>query len=86
MKAIISPENKLTEILDFGKCLQLVNDARANNESMIILCPHYSINIASKYDDGEALSYDMDELSDYLDAFVEVSDFDDMVVYLNDGE
>lgn len=82
----ISPENKLVEILDFSKCKQLVDNAKNNDESCVILCPHYSINIAMKYEDGEQLSYDLDELSEYIDAFVEVSDYDDLVVYLESNE
>ena len=82
----ISPENKLQNILDFQVCKNIVDKAVSNNEEMVILCPHYSINIASKFEDCEQLQFDMDELSDYLGYFVEVSDYDDMVVYLNESE
>ncbi len=83
---IISTENKLQNIIDFNACKKLVNQAKKNNESMVILYPNYSINIASKFEDGEQLQWDMDELSDYIGEFVEVSDYDDMVVYLSDCE
>ena len=79
---IISPENILQNIIDFEVCKKLVDKAKANNESMVILCPHYSINIASKFEDGEQLQWDMDELGEYVGEFIEVSDYDDMVVYL----
>jgi hypothetical protein len=86
-KTTISPENILQNIMDFDVCKKMVETAIANNEVMVILCPHYSINIASKFEDGEQLQWDMDELSDYIGGyFVEVSDFDDMVVVFNDGE
>lgn len=77
----ISKDNQLTKILDFKACKNAVTNVK-NNEGYVILCPHYSINIASKYEDGEALQYDLDELSDYIGAFVEVSDYDDLVVNL----
>ena len=79
----ISPENILQNIIDFDYCKKMVDTAKKNNETMVILCPHYSINIASKFEDCEQLQYDMDELSEYLDEFVEVSDYDDMIVYVN---
>lgn len=80
----ISPDNKLQSILDFDVCKQLVDKAKANNETCVILCPHYSINIQSKFEDGEALQWDLDELSDYIGEYVEVSDFDDLVINLID--
>ena len=79
---IISPENILQNIIDFEVCKKLVDKAKANNESMVILCPHYSINIASKFYDREQLQWDLDELSEYVGEMIEVSDYDDMVVYL----
>lgn len=82
----ISEENKLQTIIDFNVCKQMVQDAKDNNETMVILCPHYSINVQSKYEDGEELQWDMDELTEYIGGFVEVNDYDDMVVYLNESE
>ena len=83
---IISSENKLQSILDFDLCKRLVENAIKNNEQMTILCPHYSINIQSKFEDGEQLQFDLDELSEYIGAFVEVSDYDDLVVYFDVSE
>lgn len=83
---IISKENKLQNILDFEVCKKIVKDAVKNNEDMVILCPHYSINIQSKFEDGEELQFDMDELSEYLGHFLEVNDYDDLVIYLTDTE
>lgn len=85
-QSIISPENTLQNIIDFDICKRIVENGKINNESIVILCGHYSINIASKFEDGEKLQWDMDELSDYIGEFVEVSDYDDMVVYLNESE
>ena len=82
----ISKGNKLTNILNFAACKQLVRKAKKNNDTYIILCPHYSINIASKYDDVEMLQWDLDELSDYLGYYAEVSDYDDLIVSLTDSE
>lgn len=75
-------ENKLKEILDFDKCKQLVDDAKAKGETCVILCPHYSINVQSKFEDGEQLQWDLDELEQHIGETVQVSDFDDLVVYL----
>ena len=83
---IISPENILQNIIDFDVCKKMVESAIINNESIVILCPHYSINIASKFEDGEQLQFDMDELSDYIGYFIEVSDYDDMIVNLSNSE
>jgi hypothetical protein len=49
-------ENKLKEILDFDKCKQLVDDAKKKGDTLVILCPHYSINVQSKFEDGEAIA------------------------------
>ena len=83
---IISPENVLQNIIDFDVCKKMVESASINNESMVILCPHYFINIASKFEDCEQLQWDMDELGDYIGYLVEVSDYDDMVVYLSEND
>lgn len=83
MLPTISNENKLQSILDFKVCKKLLYEAIKNNEPCVILCPHYSINIASKYEDGEALQWDLDELGDYLDNnYIEVSDYDDLIINL----
>lgn len=82
----ISKGNKLATILDFDVCKKLVEDAKATQQDiLVILCPHYSINVQSKYDDGERLQWDLDELNDYINAFVEVSDYDDLVVNLTEA-
>jgi len=85
-KVIIDPENILQNIIDFDVCKKMVETAKVNNETMVILCPNYSINISSKFEDGEQLQWDMDELSDYIGEFVEISDYDDMVVYLTNED
>jgi hypothetical protein len=79
-------DNNLINILSFDKCLLLVKAGIKNKDSVVILCPHYSINIASKYDDVEMLQWDLDELSDYLGYYAEVSDYDDLIVSLTDSE
>lgn len=84
--AHISEDNQLQNILDFEVCKKIVQDAKDNDESMVILCPHYSINVQSKYEDGELLQWDLDELNEYIGEFVEVNDYDDLVVYLNESE
>ncbi len=86
MKTLISTENKLQNILDFDVCKSIVDAAKAKNENYVILCALYSINIASKYDDGENLQWDLDELSDYIGEYVSVSDYDDLVVDMSGEE
>lgn len=81
-----TPEIKLRSILDFKKCQDLINNAIDKNDSCVILCPNYSINIASKYEDSEELNYDLEELSDYLGHFVQVSDYNDLIVDLSNNE
>lgn len=83
---IISPDNKLTNILDFDVCKKMFEDAVKNGENYIILCPHYSINIASKYEDCEDLDFDLDELNEYIGTLTEVSQYDDLVIDLTEAD
>lgn len=77
------PPCRLRSILDFDVCKQLVKEAIDKKESCVILCPHYSINVQSKYEDGEQLQWDLDELQDYIEVAIQVSDYDDLIVDLN---
>jgi len=86
MKSTTFEGNKLAEILDFDYCKKMVEDAKKDGETYVILCPHYSINVQSKYEDGEELGWDLDDLSDFLGEFVEVNDYDDLVVDLSENE
>lgn len=76
----ISSDNKLINILDIELCKQLVKEAIERDEPSVILCPHYSINIAAKYTDHEQLQFDLDELADFLGHFIQVSQYDDLVI------
>lgn len=84
--------NKLKEILDFGKCKEMVDKAIENNSTdNVILCPLYSINIQRNplYDTdegGENLQWDLDELEAFIGHSIEVSDYDDLIVNLNHNE
>jgi len=71
---------KLDGYLDFEECKRLIDQAKEDGEAMVILCQHYSINVASKYEDGEELQYDLDDFSDRLGHFLEVNSYDDLVV------
>lgn len=85
----ISENNKLQHILDFDICKTLVEEEKARDPKTgdnVILCPLYSINIASKYEDGQALDDDLQELSEYIGEYVEVSQYDDLIVILTDGD
>jgi len=77
---------RLKSILDFDTCKTMVETAKEKNETLVILCPHYSINVQSKYEDGEELQFDLEELSDYIGNYVSVNDYDDLVVDLTTEE
>lgn len=53
---------------------------------MVILCPHYSINIQSRYDDGEQMDWDFDGLEQELGETLMVNDYDDLVVDCSETE
>lgn len=77
--------NHFLEVLDLEVCKTLVEHAR-KNKTMEVLCPHYSINIQSKYDDGEQMDWDFDELEQELGATLSVNDYDDLIVDCSDTE
>lgn len=77
---------KLESILKFEVLKAIIEKGITKGESCVILCPHYSINIASRYESGEELQFDLDQLSDYLGHYVSVSDYDDLVVNLTESE
>lgn len=85
-KPIVSAENKLTKILDFDKCKALIEQAIKNGEACIIIAPNYYINIQSKYEDEESLQFDLDELEEYIGHTLQVSDYNDLIVDLSNGE
>lgn len=55
----------------------------------VILIPHYSINVQSKYEDGEELQDDLDAVEAQLGTSVMVNDYDDLIAdphgVLSDG-
>lgn len=77
---IISPDNMLATLLDIDKCKLMYEEAKTKKESCIILACNYSINIANKYNDGESLQFDLEELEEYLGNLLEVSQYDDLVI------
>lgn len=80
MKTNVIPRNVLADMLDLPKCSQLI--ANCPKDEIVILIPHYSINVQShsEYKDaGEELSYDFDELQDYLGVSLSVNDYDDLI-------
>lgn len=82
----MNTNNKLATILDFDKCKSLIEQAVKDKETYIILCPNYSINVQSKYEDCEALEFDLDELEQYIGHSVEVNDYNDLIVDLSNNE
>lgn len=76
-------ELKILTLLDFDTCKQIID--RTPKGENAILCPHYSINIASQYEDGEQLDWDLNDLEDMLGHTLTVSDYDDLIVELPNG-
>jgi hypothetical protein len=70
--------NKLTKILDIEVIRQMI--ANCPQDEVVIVCPHYSINIASEYEDCEELQWDLNELENDLDCVFEVNDYDDLII------
>lgn len=80
--------NKLATILNFEACKKAVETAKGKNETYIILLNNYSSNIAAQYDDedGQALQDDLDELEKFIGETVQVNQYDDLVVDLNEDK
>ena len=68
--------NKLAEMFN----LETLRDEIKNcpNDEVIIILPHYSIN-KPKYEDCEAEGWDFDDLGDYLECMLSVTEYDDLV-------
>lgn len=69
-------ENRFLELLDIEKCKQLISECP--EDEIVILCPHYSINIASFYEDGEQLQWDFDDFDEAIGEQCYVNDYDDL--------
>ena len=68
---------RLFEVIDVPKCKELI--AKCPLDEVVILVPHFSINVQSHYEDGEQLQWDLDELESYIGHTVEVNDYDDLI-------
>ena len=69
--------NLFLTLLDVDACKKLI--ATTPESENVILIPHYSINIASEYEDGELLQAHWEELEEALGSMLEVSDYDDLI-------
>ena len=73
--------NKLAQMFNLPELKKQIDECPKNE--VVILLSHYSIN-KPKYTqeeaENEAEFWDFDELGEYLDAFLIVSDFDDLIV------
>jgi hypothetical protein len=69
-------DNHFLMMLDVNKCKALI--ARTPSDEITILCPNYSINIQSKYEDGELCNADFDALEELLGETLFVNDYDDL--------
>lgn len=79
-------KSKLSEILDFEVCKQLIAKGIENDDYCAILAPLYSINIAAKYEDSEELQWDLEELEKFIGYSGRVNDYDDLIVVLKPDE
>lgn len=80
--------NHFFEMLDIDKCKELIQRAKERKE-IAILCPHYSINIQSKYNDSkdpEQMNWDFDDFENALDCTLSVSDYDDLIADFTETE
>lgn len=91
-KNIKNMKNLFLELLDVEKCKQLIK--KTNEGEIAILLGHYSINIASVYNNtptpdyliekgcdlSEQMQWDWDEFEQKLGYQMEVSDYDDLIV------
>jgi len=67
----------ITDVLDVEEAKKAI--AACPEGETCILIPHYSINVQSKYEDGEELQNDLDELEEQLGLPLIVNDYDDLV-------
>jgi hypothetical protein len=73
-------KNWFKEILDIEECKKQI--AACPEGEVVILIPHYSINVQSKYAGSEAgddIDNDWNDLEEELDTTLEVNQFDDLV-------
>lgn len=71
-------KNVFFELLDIARCKELIK--QTPSDEICILCPHYSINIQSRYGNSEQCQYDLEDLEDALGYYVYVNDYDDLCV------
>lgn len=73
--------NRLAQMFNLPEVKRRIDECP--KDEVVILLPHYSIN-KPKYTEEEYINqadqYDWEALEEYLDAFMIVSDFDDLIV------
>lgn len=74
--------NYFTALLDIDSIKKEIE----SGETYIILLPHYSINIQSKYSDGEECDNDWNDFEDQIGHTMEVNDYDDLIIDLTESE
>lgn len=75
--------NYFFEALDIEKCKKIVEETKEGEIG--ILCSHYSINIQSKYYqdedlEPEAMDFDFEEFQEELGHWMEVNEYDDLII------
>lgn len=74
--------NHFKALLDIDSIKQEIE----SGETYIILLPHYSINIQSKYSDVEECDNEWNDFEDEIGHTMEVNDYDDLVIDLTESE
>lgn len=68
--------NHFKEMLNIDTCKRLI--AKCPDDEIVILCPNYSINIQSKYSDGEQMDWDFEDFEESIGESLFVNDYDDL--------
>lgn len=72
--------NLFLELLDIDKTKESI--ANCPKDEVVILIPHYSINVQSVYancPDPEQIDWDWNDLEELLDCTLMVNDYDDLI-------
>lgn len=89
MNHVITEGNKIAAMLNLDGCLKAIEKAKNNGDNCVILCGHWSINKPKYTEDeynNEAESEDFWEMEQFLTYPLTVSDYDDLIIDLNESE
>ena len=72
-------KNRFFELIDVAKVKQMIKECPT--DEVVIICPHYSINIQSEYKNcgPEQIDWDWNNFEKAIDTEIMVNDYDDLV-------